>query len=38
MLMAGIEGVSRVALYFNGGSCEGGDEDSGCTGDRQILN
>ena len=36
--MAGIGDASRVGVCFNGGPCEGGDEDSGVTGDRKILN
>ena len=38
MLLAGIEDMSRVALCFNGAPSEGGDEDSGFTGDTKILN
>ena len=36
--MAGTADASRVGLCFNGGPCEGDDEDSVVTGDREILN
>jgi hypothetical protein len=33
-----VNGMSRVGVCFNGGFCECGDEDSGATEDRKILN
>jgi hypothetical protein len=36
--MAEIVDVNRFGLCFNGGPCEGGDENSGVTEDWKILN